>query len=86
MSTPQHLANDAAPSARSPEAKVIAAAAGTTAGGVVAGAIDWALEAYVFHGPVPDRLEAFVFLVVTAGLTFTAGYCAPHTARPAKES
>jgi hypothetical protein len=40
------------------------------------------LGLYVLHGAVPDWITAGIGTVVTAGLTFFAGWLAKHTSRP----
>jgi hypothetical protein len=42
----------------------------------------WALGTYVFKGGVPDVIVSWVYVLVPAALTFTAGYFARHTHRP----
>lgn len=75
---------DAPPSTTSVEHKVTASTFGAGAGLTIAAFINWALAEYVFHGDVPEPVQAFVLLAVTSGGAFLLGYSAPHTARPAR--
>jgi hypothetical protein len=65
------------------EAKVIAAAAGAGAGGILSAFVLWLLNTYAFadhHTPAP--VAAVVQLTVTVALAFAGGWNAPHTLRP----
>lgn len=58
--------------------KVVAATAGASAGAVISGFINWGIDELFYNGPsapdVPDPVTGFVYLVVTAGLAFGAGW------------
>lgn len=54
----------------------------STAASIVAGFILWVLATYVFKGVVPEPVALLVFLAISGGGTFLAGYLARHTARP----
>jgi len=64
----------AAPVERKVKASTVAAGA--------AALLVWALGTYVFHGAVPEPVQAAVIAVVPALVTLAAGYLAKHTARP----
>jgi len=55
-------------------------AAGTA--GIVAGAIIWLLQEYVFKGTVNPGVVSLVYAAVPGVLAFAAAYVAPHTPRP----
>lgn len=48
----------------------------------LSGLVLWALGRYAFKGSVPDVIASWVYVLVPAMLTFTAGYLARHTPRP----
>jgi hypothetical protein len=54
----------------------------STAVAAVSGLALWALGRYVFKGSVPDVVASWIYVIVPAALTFTAGYLAKHTPRP----
>ena len=68
------------------ERKVKAAGAGAAAGAVVAEAVNWALDRYLFTpdmtGDLPGPVSALVLLACSAGAAFAAGWWARHTPRP----
>jgi len=55
-------------------------AAGTA--GIVAGALIWILQEYVFKGTVNPGVVSLVYAAVPGVLAFAAAYVAPHTPRP----
>ena len=61
------------------ETKVKASTAAAAASGLVL----WVLGRYAFKGAVPDVVASWVYAAVPAAVTFTAGYLAKHTDRPA---
>lgn len=67
------------------EAKVKMATVGAGAGAVVSNFLIWLLDQAMWNGDadpaVPFPVAAFVALAVTAGLTYAAGWQAPHTPR-----
>jgi hypothetical protein len=67
------------------EPKTKAAALGGGAGGVVAGATLWGLDALFWNGEgppgVPGPIEALVWVAVPAGVAFVSSYFARHVNR-----
>jgi hypothetical protein len=55
----------------------------STAAAAVSGLALWTLGHYVFKTGVPDVVASWVYVLVPAAVTFTAGYLARHTSRPA---
>jgi hypothetical protein len=55
----------------------------STAAAAVSGLALWALGRYVFRGSVPDVVASWIYVIVPSAVTFTAGYFARHTPRPA---
>ena len=49
----------------------------------VSGLALWAMGTCVFKGSVPDVVVSWTYVIVPAAVTFTAGYLARHTDRPA---
>jgi hypothetical protein len=45
------------------------------------GLVLWVLQTYVFKGDVPDVIVSWVYVLVPALATFTAGYFTKHTIR-----
>lgn len=68
------------------ETKVNAATVGAGSGVVIAQAILWILDQYVFgpgkEGDVPGPVTILVTVAVSAALAWVAGYRAKHTPRP----
>lgn len=62
--------------------KVVAA----TSAAAVGGFIIWALSTYVFHGVVPDAVQAVVNVAVPGLLALAAGWLAPHQQRDSDHS
>lgn len=59
------------------ERKVTASSYTAAASGLVL----WTLGTYVFKGEVPDVIVSWVYVLVPALATFTAGYLTKHTIR-----
>lgn len=57
----------------------------STAAAAVSGLALYALGRYVFKGSVPDVVASWIYVLVPAAVTFTAGWAARHTPRPAPE-
>jgi hypothetical protein len=57
----------------------------STAAAAVSGIVLWTLGRYVFGGTVPDVVASWIYVLVPAAVTFTAGYLAKHTPRPAPD-
>jgi hypothetical protein len=55
----------------------------STGAAALSGIALWALSRYVFRGTVPDVAASWVDAIIPAAITFTAGYLARHTPRPA---
>ena len=55
----------------------------STAAAAVSGIVLWILGRYAFKTGVPDVVASWVYVLVPAAITFTAGYLAKHTSRPA---
>jgi hypothetical protein len=55
----------------------------STGAAAVSGLALWALGHYVFKAGVPDVVASWIYVLVPAAVTFTAGYLARHTNRPA---
>jgi uncharacterized membrane protein YeaQ/YmgE (transglycosylase-associated protein family) len=53
-----------------------------TTSALIVGFVVQLLSLYVFHGEVPDVVVALVGSIVTAVLTFVAGWLARHVNRP----
>jgi hypothetical protein len=65
-----------------PKVQAATASAAITAGMIVP-VVLWLLGAYVFGGTVPPQLADALTMLLTAGLTFAAGYRARHVDRAA---
>lgn len=63
------------------ETKVTAATVGAGTGTVISTFVVWGLDELVWKGPetVPEPVVGMVYLVISAGLAFLAGYKAKHT-------
>jgi hypothetical protein len=55
----------------------------STAAAAVSGLALWSLGHWVFKAGVPDVVASWVYVLVPGVITFTAGYLAKHTDRPA---
>lgn len=53
----------------------------SAAAAALSGLLLWAAGRYVFKGSVPDVVESWVYAIIPALITFTAGYYAKHTPR-----
>lgn len=62
--------------------KVVAATSAAAVGGFVI----WALSTYVFHGVVPDAVQALVNVAIPGILALAAGWLAPHQQRDSDHS
>lgn len=65
----------AGPVERKVQASAVAAA--------ISGMVLWIMGRYLFKGTVPDVIASWIYVAVPAAVTFTAGYLARHTNRPA---
>lgn len=69
------------------ETKVKAAAGGAVLGVAIAEAANWALDTYVHTpqvaGDLPVPVQGLVLAVVTAAVTWAAGWLAKHSPRDA---